>query len=297
MCYGAARMETRLGAGSAIAAYVALLIGMLVIGAPAQQHGIIAGLWVTEALAISLPAVFALSAAGVKLRPYLGFHRITWKHALVALAVAAANQPVVSFLTWVEHELLPGGIVADFDAKQRMLDAVFRLHAVPMLVTVTLAAPLGEELFFRGFAFSALSRSWGVVAGLLISGALFSLLHMDPVGFVGLMEIGILLAALRYWSGSLWAAILGHAVNNGIAGAAFLLGYEDPDLPPPPPVLALGAALLIVGLLLLVRVVRRPSPTPAIEEPGERNLLAAGALGAIWVAALIWGARALSVRQ
>jgi membrane protease YdiL (CAAX protease family) len=298
VCYGAARMETRLGAGSAIAAYVALLIGMLVIGAPAQQHGIVVGLWVTEGVAISLPAVFALAAAGVKLSPYLGFHRITWKHALAAVAVAAANQPVVSFLTWVEHELLPGGIVADFDAKQRMLDAVFRLHAIPMVITVTLAAPLGEELFFRGFAFPALSRSWGVVAGLLISGALFSLLHMDPVGFVGLMEIGIMLAALRYWSGSLWAAILGHAVNNGIAGAAFLLGYEDPDLPPPPPVLALGAVLLVIGLLLLVRIVRRPSPPPAVEEPRQRNLPALGLLGAVWLAAVIWGAlRLIAIRR
>src|SRR5260370_14829441 len=260
-------MDTRLGAGSAVAAYVALRIGMLVIGAPAQQPGIVAGLWVTEALAISLPAVFALAAAGVKLSPYFGFHRITWKQALVAVAVAAANQPVVSFLTWIEHELLPAGIVADFDDKQRMLDAVFRVHAVPMVITVTLAAPLGEELFFRGFVFPALSRSWGVVAGLLISGALFSLLHMDPVGFVGLMEIGIMLAALRYWSGSLWAAILGHALNNGIAGAAFLLGYEDPDVPPPPPVLALGAVVVLVGLLLLGRVLRRPSPPPPPQHP------------------------------
>ncbi|TMA44162.1 MAG: hypothetical protein E6J82_05180 [Deltaproteobacteria bacterium] len=44
-----------------MAAYVALLFGMLVIGAPAQQRGIVSGLWITEALAIALPAAFVSS--------------------------------------------------------------------------------------------------------------------------------------------------------------------------------------------------------------------------------------------
>lgn len=293
LCYSA---RAPMGAAAAIAAYLALLLGMLVIGAPAQQAGIVGGLWVTEALAISLPAIFALAAAGVRFGPWLGLHRITWKHALVAVVAAAANQPVVSFLTWVMHGALPASVVGDFDAKQRMLDAVFGAHAVPMVVTVTLAAPLGEELFFRGFAFPALSKSWGLVAGVLVSGALFSLLHMDPVGFVGLMEIGILLAALRHWSGSLWAAVLGHAVNNGIAGGAFLLGYEDPDLPPPAWILAIGGALFVAGLILLVRVLRQPSPRPAVAEPRPRSFPAAGVLGAVWLLAVIWGARTLSLR-
>src|SRR3954467_1049666 len=199
----------KLGAGVALIAYLALLFGMLAVGAPAQQHGIVAGLWVTEAIAIALPALFALSLAGVRFGPYLGLRRISWKQGLIAAGVAVANQPVVSFLTWAAHAALPQSSVQDFDAKQRMLDSIFRMHAIPMLITVTLAAPLGEELFFRGFALPALRRSWGPLAALLVSGALFALLHMDAVGFIGLMEIGVLLAVLRWWSGSLWAAVIG----------------------------------------------------------------------------------------
>jgi len=281
----------KLGVGSALVAYVALLFGMLAIGAPAQQHGVVAGLWVTEAIAIALPALFVLGLAGFRLGPYLGFRRISWRHALVAVGAAVANQPVVSFLTWVAHGALPRPWIEDFDAKQRMLDAVFRLHAIPMLVTVTLAAPLGEEMFFRGFALPALRRSVGPVSAMVISAILFSLLHMDAVGFLGLMEIGILLAALRWWSGSLWAAIIGHAVNNGVAGAAFLLGWEDPDLPPPAWVLALGATLLIVGVALLLRVLRESPGTDAEEVMGGPGRRLAVALGVVWIGALIWGVR------
>jgi membrane protease YdiL (CAAX protease family) len=277
-----------LGAGTAFLAYFGLMLGQFVIGASVQQRSIVAGLWVTEALAIALPALFVLLLAGVRLGPYLGFRGLTWKHALIAAVVSAANQPVVSFLTWFARAAVPQSWADDFDSKQRMLDAIFRMHAVPMVITVTLAAPLGEELFFRGFALPALQKSWGPAAAIFVSGALFSLLHVDKVGFIGLMEIGIVLAALRYWSGSLWAAILGHAVNNGIAGGAFLLGYEDPDVPPPPAMLAAGAVLLVVGIVLLVRVLRRPTATVA-EDRHEPNRPLAAVLGVIWVAAFAWG--------
>jgi membrane protease YdiL (CAAX protease family) len=108
------------------------------------------------------------------------------------------------------------------------------------------------------------------------------------------MEIGILLAALRWWSGSLWAAVIGHAVNNGIAGAAFLLGIEDPDVPPPMWILALGAVLLVAGIVLLVRVLRRPSPAPAVEEPGAGTRAAVAGLTLAWGAAVVSGLRLLA---
>jgi membrane protease YdiL (CAAX protease family) len=283
-----------LGAGSALFGYVALLLGQLIIGASAQRRSIVAGLWVTEAVAIALPAVIALRGAGLRFAPYLGWRGARPGHFLLAAIASAANQPVVSFLTWAVREVFPASLVASFDAKQRMLDAIFAVHAVPMTITVVIAAPLGEELFFRGFAFPALQRSMGLVGAVVVSGILFSLLHLDPVGFVGLMEIGIFLAALRHWTGSLLPAVLGHAVNNGIAGGAFLLGFEDPDVPPPWWVLVLGAVLLVVGLVLLVGVLRRPSPAPPREEPageGPRGfrLSRVPALSLLWVGAMVGG--------
>lgn len=282
--------ERRLGAGSALLAYLALFYGFIVIGVPFQQHSIVAGLWVTEALAIALPAVVVIWWAGLKLGPYLGLRAPTAGQMLVAAVVAALNQPVVSLLTFLAHEGLPAELVAKFDAKQRMLDAFFAGQATPMLITVAIAAPLGEELFFRGFALPALRRSFGTVFAVLVSGALFSALHMDPVGFVGLLEIGVMLALLRLWSGSLWPSVLAHAVNNGIAGAAFMLGLEDPDTPPPHWVLVLGTLLLIAALAAGVRVLwKRRSATIALEEAGPGRKRWAWALFAFWAVAAAVG--------
>src|SRR2546422_6711954 len=81
----------KLGAGSAILAYVALWVGMVMIGGPAQFRGLVSGLWITEALAIALPAAFTLGVAGVRFLPWLGLRRPSWKHALIAAGLAAIS--------------------------------------------------------------------------------------------------------------------------------------------------------------------------------------------------------------
>jgi membrane protease YdiL (CAAX protease family) len=275
--------EPKLGALTALPAYLVLLLGMLVIGAQSQMRNVVVGLWVTEAIAIALPALFMLCVSRVRPLAYLGLRSLSWKQALAAIIVATANQPVVSFLTWAEHETLPRGLVEEFDAQQRMLSMLFDgagLTKYLMVATVVIAAPLGEELFFRGYLFPALRKSWGVLAAMLISGALFSLVHFEWVGFLGLMEIGILLAALRLWSGSLWAAILGHAVNNAIAGGAFLLHLQDPDEPTPVWALVVGAVFLVAGIVFLAKLLQRGMPVA--EERAPRRSGLSIALAAVW---------------
>jgi hypothetical protein len=202
---------------------------------------------------------------------------------------------VVSFVTWASRTLAPETWVKDFDTLQRALDLYFSQQALPMLLTVALAAPLGEELFFRGYALPALARSWGPLVACLVSGAMFSALHVNRIGFLGLWEIGILLALLRLWSGSLWPAIVCHATNNAVAGVAFLLGWEDPDIPPPAWLLALGAVLLAAGIALIPRILRRarsagPPDAPTSDAPSSDagfRFSRAFPLEALWVAAVL----------
>src|SRR5256885_7048588 len=233
-----------LGAGAATVAFVALLIGFFTVGLATQGRSIVPGLWITEGLAIALPAIVALRIANVRVAPYVGLRAPTLRHIGIAIVAGLANQPVVSLLTWAARLAVPQDWADAFDSKQRALEMIFSAQAAPFLATVIVAAPVGEELFFRGFAFPAFRRAIGTVAAAIVTGAMFSFIHLDPVGFFGLWEIGILLALLRFATGSLWTAIACHAVNNGIAGAAFLLGWEDPANPPPAWLLALGGILL-----------------------------------------------------
>lgn len=93
----------------------------------------------------------------------------------------------------------------------------------PIIATAVIGAPLIEELMFRGFLYRALRSRVGAAASIVISGFFFAGIH--PQGILGvpmLAAIGIALAAVREWRGSLVAPVVTHACVNG-ATLAFLI--------------------------------------------------------------------------
>jgi sodium transport system permease protein len=58
---------------------------------------------------------------------------------------------------------------------------------------------------------------WAAVG---VSAVVFGLAHADLGSFVPLVVIGLVLAVLRWRTGSLWPGILLHALNNGVAAVA-----------------------------------------------------------------------------
>ena len=85
---------------------------------------------------------------------------------------------------------------------------------------ITVIAPICEEFMFRGFLFPTLWKKWGLVAGVLVSSALFGLLHASgtPIELLlPLALLGAILCLLRAWSGSLVPGIALHSFNNAIA--------------------------------------------------------------------------------
>ncbi len=96
------------------------------------------------------------------------------------------------------------------------------LHAEPVTVLCTLfgavfIAPFCEEIFFRGFAFAGLLRGMNAPLAALLSAVLFTAAHGDLGSSVPLFILGLMLAYLRWRSGSIWPTIALHASNNLIA--------------------------------------------------------------------------------
>jgi uncharacterized protein len=102
---------------------------------------------------------------------------------------------------------------------------------IPGLLVVGIAAPLSEELLFRGFLFSALARSRiGILGATLVSTTLWTAMHAGytVVGLIEVFTIGIILSGLLWKTGSLRVAILCHAVYNSL----IMLGLRYLPLPP-----------------------------------------------------------------
>ena len=92
------------------------------------------------------------------------------------------------------------------------------------------AAPIMEELIFRGFFFNALLRYMHVSVAVLLSSLLFGFAHFQPgnAGAIApLAASGVVLAAVYYRSGSLTAAMLTHGLFNLIT-VVFVLGLHLP---------------------------------------------------------------------
>jgi membrane protease YdiL (CAAX protease family) len=179
------------------------------------------------------------------------------KRALALLVSVWLGFYVISAL-WVlalgldEHQQLPDRLGAD--------RGTLNLLAVVALITVV--APLGEELFFRGFFFGAL-RNWrGVWPAAIGTGIIFGGIHVGsaPVGFlVPLGFFGVGLCLLYHYSGSLYPCIVLHALNNAIAlGAALHWSWQIPVTMVAAPIVAVAVAASLARLLGT-----RPAPVPA----------------------------------
>lgn len=74
--------------------------------------------------------------------------------------------------------------------------------------------PIVEEVFFRGVLYRWLRDKWGVVVGVIVSGVVFGLVHLEPATVVPVIVMGFVLAWTYEKSGSLWPPILIHMLNN-----------------------------------------------------------------------------------
>ena len=108
------------------------------------------------------------------------------------------------------------------DEPSRMMDLLTNRDAFWILgIYGILVAPCVEEMVFRGFLFDPLQRYHGPVAAVLVTSAIFSLLHGGQYGWVWqrlavLMAVGCAFGAVRVRSGSAKASAIAHAAYNAL---------------------------------------------------------------------------------
>jgi uncharacterized protein len=89
-----------------------------------------------------------------------------------------------------------------------------------LVLAIVIAAPLLEEVFFRGFLYRGIAMTRAATIGaIVITAALWSWLHVqyDAYGMFNVFVMGLLLGTARKRSGSVLVPIAMHALNNAIA--------------------------------------------------------------------------------
>jgi membrane protease YdiL (CAAX protease family) len=82
------------------------------------------------------------------------------------------------------------------------------------LILGGVAAPLKEEMFFRGLMYPPLRHGFGRGKGMILAGLFFAVLHFDLIRFIPLFIGGVVLAWLYERSASIWPAVAAHGTWN-----------------------------------------------------------------------------------
>jgi len=137
-------------------------------------------------------------------------------------------------LTWLSFFATLILLRALFDVHESTKDAFEALSkdkgvlaVAGLCILVTVVAPLAEELFFRGYFFTAL-RNWkGVWVAAALTGVTFGGVHVfnyvkdfnavAAIAVAGLMVFGAALSLLDWRTGSLYPCFVVHALNNSLS--------------------------------------------------------------------------------
>jgi len=82
-------------------------------------------------------------------------------------------------------------------------------------ITVVIAAPIAEEIFFRGFVYAGLVEKFGWKKAVFISALFFGAAHMQLVSFIPTFLMGLVLAYIYQRSKSVILSIILHFTVNG----------------------------------------------------------------------------------
>jgi len=101
------------------------------------------------------------------------------------------------------------------------------------VLIIGISPGIAEELLFRGYIQTRLSKRWGPGWAILATSLLFGLNHWDLVQGTFAVAIGIYLGYLTERTGTLWPAMFCHAANNALAtlaaaGGVDLVGFLGP---------------------------------------------------------------------
>lgn len=107
------------------------------------------------------------------------------------------------------------------------LESQDKFALIIFFITASVAAPIFEEIMFRGFLLPSLTRYLPVWGAIVTSGVIFAVAHLSLAETIPLATLGIILGIVYTRSRSLLASITLHSLwNSGTLFSLFVLGSK-----------------------------------------------------------------------
>lgn len=211
--------------------------------------GIAVGLTVILLVPIVVVAKVGTRQSAQTIALDLGAQAVLYAAIYFALKIVFAtryHQPVFRSLGWRRVAVHPGlyavlGVLLAIGVQgllmvlhtpevkspvESLIDSRLTLFVVGVMAVI--AAPIFEEAVFRGFLQPLLSRTFGSIAGIVITAALFGGLHWTEYSGVwqyaaAITVLGIVFGWIRARTNSLIPSTIMHACHNGVAVLGLIL--------------------------------------------------------------------------
>lgn len=143
----------------------------------------------------------------------LGIKAPLWMYLVAAILGALTQVGLLPVLYWPILKLAPnlnvGGaaesLVADYDSVIEI--AIFTLVAV-------VAAPIVEELFYRGLLLRGLTHYMHPAYSVVLSALIFAVIHFQLAQLPGLFMFGLIAGMIVYYTGRVGVSIVLHMAFN-----------------------------------------------------------------------------------
>jgi hypothetical protein len=238
-------------------ALVGSLVLFFVLGVPLQMVSAGAGIWFTELFLFFGFGWALLRWSGRAPAPYLG---LAWPGVwplFFALGIAVANYfAAVIPLQFLAQLVAPRSWVEMFDQTQ-VFEHQTGLELFLAMTGAVAAAPIGEEVIFRGLLLQGmLRRGVPVIPAVVASAAIFSLCHVNIIGLPALFELGLVFGLLYARTRSVLPGMVAHLGSNLTATLLYVVGKGqdtgpvDTSAQLPAVVAASAFGWVVLGLLL-----------------------------------------------
>lgn len=176
-------------------------------------------------LAFILPVFITLVFITPNPMEFLQINRLpSGKHLLLMVATYIAMTPAMNWIVeWNANMSLPESMQAietwmrnSEDAAKAVTDRILNDNNIVLsILLVGVLTGLSEEFLFRGALQRILAtKPMSIHVAIWVSAFIFSAIHFQFFGFIPRLLLGAFFGYMAYWSGSLWTAIIAHAINN-----------------------------------------------------------------------------------
>ena len=155
---------------------------------------------------------------------YLALHPVGWKPVVFWIVVMFVIMTGLDLLFQaLELPVIPDFMLRIFAGEQSLFLLVL------LFLAVGVAAPVWEEVVFRGFVFESWRRTLlGPFGAIALSSLIFAVIHLQYEFYhlVAVFVAGCILGLSRHYTGSLWTPVYIHMFQNIVALVQTLVYLE-----------------------------------------------------------------------